>query len=312
MVAGKTYHTVWDDNWYTWYDKDEIPDDVNADNDKEDYLRDTDICPGTNEKYTRENCPVAPDCSKVNRKWGPGKLCINRVPLPFDTTRFYVAAMKCIPNWENCDKCVCGLIDYKTGLCKYHRNHNPDDDRQEVDCANLERIGYKVVNSGSTIEFRPFRPLVTKSPTKNPTASPTLSFSPSSSPTTSPSRTVTPTITSTSSPSSTPTAVPSYTPSSTPTAVPSYTPSHSPTSSPSVTPSSAAPTIIVESRSTIRSTVGIVSMIAGVTIVSVTGIIYFGSRGSSKKQTNNLSPPFDDEGSNYDEKTFENEDASIA
>ncbi len=303
MVAGKTYHTVYDDNWYTWYDKNEIPSDITSGGDKVDYIRDNDICPGTNEQYTRANCPPAPDCSKVKQKWGEGKLCINRVPLPFDKTKFYIAAMKCIPEWENCDKCVCGLIDYKTGLCgHFHPGHAPDDDRQQVDCNNLERISYRAVEIGRNIEFDPYEPAETNAPTRTPSASPTVSLSPSLAPTTSPSI------------SSPPSATASSTPSSLPTLVPSYSPSISPSVSPSTlssTPTLAPSFIVVVpgSQSTIRSTVGIVSMIAGVTLIAVTGIVYYGSRRKSIKQSNEFSPPLDDEETNAEETTFENEDS---
>ena len=251
MVAGKTYHTVFDDNWYTWYDKNEIPADTTTGGDFPDYIHDNDICPGTNEQYTRANCPPAPDCSNVKQKWGEGKLCINRVPLPFDKTIFYIAAMKCIPKWENCDKCVCGLLDYQTGLCgHFHPGHAPDDDRQQVDCNNLERISYKAVEIGRNIEFEPYEPRTTQSPTTSSSPSMVPSNQPSSSPSSTPtisgssepstqpsqSRSSTPTV------SSEPSTQPSSSPSSKPTvkgsSKPSYQPSSIPSSKPTVTGSS--------------------------------------------------------------------------
>ncbi|KAL7532499.1 hypothetical protein ACHAWF_004162 [Thalassiosira exigua] len=73
---------------------------------------------------------------------GPGKLCINRIAFPYepkDSTRSYVLAAKCIPKWENCDKCICGILKDVNGTdkemnatCQYggqiSRSHIPDDD----------------------------------------------------------------------------------------------------------------------------------------------------------------------------------------
>ena len=69
-------------------------------------------------------------------------LCINRAPLVHDINTFYVAAMKCIPRFENCDKCFCGTLrrgDAMDGYCRFDET-SADDDRVDFECDELDRI----------------------------------------------------------------------------------------------------------------------------------------------------------------------------
>jgi len=75
-------------------------------------------------------------------EWGTPKLCINRVPAPWDNDFFYVAAMKCIPYWENCDKCMCGRGKDPKCYFKGHKESQPDDDRVRVKCKKLKNIKF--------------------------------------------------------------------------------------------------------------------------------------------------------------------------
>mmetsp|Transcript_38504 Transcript_38504/g.44869 ORF Transcript_38504/g.44869 Transcript_38504/m.44869 type:complete len:425 (+) Transcript_38504:48-1322(+) len=173
--------TIDNDEWYTYYDeKTEVPVDFTSPRgDKDDYLRYTDICPNTQTKtYSYENCLLieTTDCSNVQEnqppkgQWGEAKLCINRAPFSDSiTSLFYVVSMKCIPKWENCDKCLCGLIDNEgyNGKCEFKSTgQNPTDDRWEYKtCDHLDRI--KVMPAESKkMEFKPFQgKIIPKDPT---------------------------------------------------------------------------------------------------------------------------------------------------
>lgn len=104
-----TSQNIANDVWYTDYDANEIP--LGLDNiyaDKEDFFREADMCynPADN-TYSNSNCPAELDCSHLNSATlGEAKLCINRAPT--NQGQFYVVLQKCIPKWENCDKCLCG------------------------------------------------------------------------------------------------------------------------------------------------------------------------------------------------------------
>mmetsp|Transcript_19697 Transcript_19697/g.24129 ORF Transcript_19697/g.24129 Transcript_19697/m.24129 type:complete len:445 (+) Transcript_19697:98-1432(+) len=158
--------TIDTDEWYTYYEKKtEVPVNFTSTKmDQEDYLRYTDICPNTSTKtYSYDNCLLinTPDCSGVQdrqpnrRKWGEAKLCINRAPFSkSNETLFYVAAMKCVPVWENCDKCLCGVIDKETpyGRCYINpsRGQEPSDDRWEYGfCDDLDTVRISPAKSDS-------------------------------------------------------------------------------------------------------------------------------------------------------------------
>jgi hypothetical protein len=148
--AGKGF--IDSDEWYTNYKKNEIPRKVeNPDTgDTEDSLRSSDLCPNKKKKtLSRRNCPKPPNCEKIKERWGKAKLCINRVPLP-DRRTFYVAAMKCIPEWENCDKCMCGAQRQEgqrkssRSICRF-TGEGIDDDRVSVRCRKdrLKKIKFE-------------------------------------------------------------------------------------------------------------------------------------------------------------------------
>lgn len=168
--------TIDNDEWYTYYDSSEVTDTLSKGKaDVDDYLRYTDICPNTETKtYSYDNCHLiqTPDCSVVEdrqpdrNKWGKAKLCINRAPFTnSNTTLFYVSAMKCVPMWENCDKCQCGVIEGEShyGKCKYHpgKGQNPTDDRWDDDfCENLDDVRIKPAES-KKMSFEPFEGKIT-------------------------------------------------------------------------------------------------------------------------------------------------------
>jgi len=137
------------DDWYSDYD-DDIPEGfaVNETGDPEDFLRDVDVCPGSDGTFSLENCPEMPNCTLIGEgDFGRGKLCINRVPFANNHSKFYVLAMKCIPHWENCDKCMCGTLKDKKSLNAYcetspYKPHNPNDDRVDIDCDDLDVISF--------------------------------------------------------------------------------------------------------------------------------------------------------------------------
>jgi len=103
-----------------------------------DFLRSTDICPDASTGIQLSHSTrLFTDKKNI---WGPSKLCTNRVPLPFDHNIFYMVAMKCIPTWENCDACMCGLmkkIDSFEVYCKFDGSY-PDDDRVKIHCNDLD------------------------------------------------------------------------------------------------------------------------------------------------------------------------------
>lgn len=185
-IKKKGYKTISGDNWYDWYDKWEIPNDPwNAVGDIEDFLRDTDLCLGADEKFSRKNCPQPPDCSRLqHKKLGRGKLCINRIPFWDNQDLFFVGAMKCIPHWENCDKCMCGIItndNYSSGTRCVFQRHRPDDDRTHIDGCDTEDmkvIGFSnnwfevknVVIDSSVPPTSAPTPVPTSAPTPAPTS----------------------------------------------------------------------------------------------------------------------------------------------
>ncbi len=91
-----------DDRFYIHYDDREVKQTKALDiGDPEDFLRSSDVCPKKGQSgFKRSYCPTPPDCN-WSGKWGKAKLCITRVPFPWDHSKFYVLAMKCIPKWEN-------------------------------------------------------------------------------------------------------------------------------------------------------------------------------------------------------------------
>mmetsp|Transcript_9150 Transcript_9150/g.13278 ORF Transcript_9150/g.13278 Transcript_9150/m.13278 type:complete len:193 (-) Transcript_9150:233-811(-) len=107
-------------NMWLDYDQDEIPEDTSG-GDSPDKLRSHDKCV-KNGKYKRSFCLDPPDCGKGE------KLCISRIPKPHDKNSYYVKAMKCIPTWENCDKCICGKLN-NNDKCKFENKGEADDDR---------------------------------------------------------------------------------------------------------------------------------------------------------------------------------------
>ena len=137
-----TQKVVYNDNSYFNYDDEEVPRDKSL-NDARDFLRSTDVC-YKNGSYSLSNCPSVPNCN-WSGKFGPAKLCINRAPRPDNKSIFYVAVMKCIPQWENCDKCLCGTIscDKCTGARCNFNGQTPDDDFYSFSCSNLKTIKFQ-------------------------------------------------------------------------------------------------------------------------------------------------------------------------
>ena len=130
-----------DDKFFSDYDQDEIPSDKKEYGDRIDYLRDGDVCAGPDGSLSRDNCLTPPDCSMSNDEVGEAMLCINRAAVPGDTSKWYVLAMKCIPIWENCDKCFCGYMKRsyaEDGFCRWD-DSSANDDRVEYDCDDRTR-----------------------------------------------------------------------------------------------------------------------------------------------------------------------------
>ena len=130
-----------DDKFYQEFDDAQLPKDTEA-GDSEDFLRKADVCPDYDGTLNLSNCPKPPDCSSsVNEKYGKAKLCINRVPSPYQSI-WYVAAMKCIPSWENCKKCICGTMkgSNSKGYCIFDADKTPDDDHILLDCKNSKDV----------------------------------------------------------------------------------------------------------------------------------------------------------------------------
>jgi len=134
---------ITNDAWYTDYDANEIPstlESVYAD--RADSFRKRDLCYNeTDGTYRRSNCPKELNCSHLNSTTlGPAKLCINRVPTYNGT--WFAIIQKCIPKWENCDKCSCGKMskDGRFGVCEFVSDCSSDDDRIQVDCTNPSQV----------------------------------------------------------------------------------------------------------------------------------------------------------------------------
>mmetsp|Transcript_41722 Transcript_41722/g.42316 ORF Transcript_41722/g.42316 Transcript_41722/m.42316 type:complete len:169 (+) Transcript_41722:506-1012(+) len=105
-------------------------------------------------RYKRSNCPNPPSCKNVEKEWGKAKLCINRMPHPDDKNFFYVATMKCIPKWENCDKCSCGILE--NNRCRFKsKGQRVTDDRYSVNCNSRETVTINPLKGGK-ISFNPF------------------------------------------------------------------------------------------------------------------------------------------------------------
>ena len=97
------------------------------------------MCPGKDGSFKRSNCPKPPKCFRNKNDLGREKLCINRVYAPDSTKQYYVAAMKCVPQWENCDKCMCGYMKESYSKSGYFKcDDNPvNDGRVDVDCKKI-------------------------------------------------------------------------------------------------------------------------------------------------------------------------------
>lgn len=130
-----TRNAVRGQGWYDNYDENTVPSRPWKWSDEPDKLRSSDVC-YDNGSFSRSHCPSPPTCN-FKSKWGEAKLCINRVPTP-DKSFFYVLVMKCIPFWENCDKCICGTItsERKNGYCKY-KGQPYGDDWVDMNCHSL-------------------------------------------------------------------------------------------------------------------------------------------------------------------------------
>eukprot|EP00592_Proboscia_alata_P006509 CAMPEP_0194357336 /NCGR_PEP_ID=MMETSP0174-20130528/4830_1 /TAXON_ID=216777 /ORGANISM="Proboscia alata, Strain PI-D3" /LENGTH=307 /DNA_ID=CAMNT_0039127309 /DNA_START=113 /DNA_END=1036 /DNA_ORIENTATION=+ len=146
--------TINNDEWYSEYSDDEVREYKKQDKgDEADELQSHDVCPKNN-SYKRSNCPNPPSCKNVKQEWGKAKLCINRMPHPDNKNFFYVATMKCIPEWENCDKCSCGILD--GNRCRFKSNgQRITDDRYSVNCNSRKTVTIKPYKSGK-ISFKPF------------------------------------------------------------------------------------------------------------------------------------------------------------
>lgn len=95
VIDGKVITTI---TSYSGYTDSEVPaGNRSPQADAADFLRNGDQClkDGT---ISRSNCGSVPNCSFTGQ-FGPAKLCINR--LPTTAGGWYVAAMKCVPQWEN-------------------------------------------------------------------------------------------------------------------------------------------------------------------------------------------------------------------
>jgi len=138
-----TSKEVNNNNSYDNYDDKEVPSDTSI-NDPVDFLRSTDVC-YKNGSYSLSNCPTPPNCN-FSGKFGAAKLCINRVPRPGDF-QYYVMVMKCIPQWENCDKCMCGHINSDADAnanCIYTGGKEPpNDDYVTISCDDPSTVKFQ-------------------------------------------------------------------------------------------------------------------------------------------------------------------------
>lgn len=151
------YRTIDNNQWYHDYGSNE---DRSRRGDHGDHLRNTDICLGSDGIWSRKNCPEPPECSRVDteRRLGPAKLCINRVPFWDDRDTFFVGAMKCIPEFENCDKCICGQItdESRRGYCYFEgARQTPDDDRTAIGCGQNRLKAIRFTNNRFQVEQDP-------------------------------------------------------------------------------------------------------------------------------------------------------------
>eukprot|EP00593_Proboscia_inermis_P015362 CAMPEP_0171323238 /NCGR_PEP_ID=MMETSP0816-20121228/115452_1 /TAXON_ID=420281 /ORGANISM="Proboscia inermis, Strain CCAP1064/1" /LENGTH=209 /DNA_ID=CAMNT_0011821903 /DNA_START=953 /DNA_END=1581 /DNA_ORIENTATION=- len=63
--------------------------------------------------------------------------------------------MKCIPKWENCDKCSCGILG-DGNRCRFKsKGQRVTDDRYSVNCNSRETVKINPLKSGK-ISFEPF------------------------------------------------------------------------------------------------------------------------------------------------------------
>jgi len=127
---------------YDFYDDEEVPDNQGM-NDAPDFLRTNDVC-FKNGSFSKSNCPTPPNCNFTG-KFGPAKACFNRFPRRDDKNKWYVGIMKCIPQWENCDKCVCGAItsDKGTSGTCYFTNQSPNDDTLSFSCSTRQTLKFQ-------------------------------------------------------------------------------------------------------------------------------------------------------------------------
>jgi len=181
-----------------WY---ESADDnyVGTPGDGGDRLYDSDVCysAGT---YSRSNCPEPPNCDHDGKN-GPAKLCIMRMPR-YDGEGYHVLAMKCIPQYGDCERCMCGTTN-GNGRCKQDIDFDDvDDSRIKFKCSDVSFVKIK----GYTFDAR------------SPFVSEELEEAPSVSP------------------SNSPTEAPTVSPSNSPTKAPTVLPSNRPTVSPSISP----------------------------------------------------------------------------
>lgn len=127
--------TLDDDSWYN--DADEKY--VGTNGDGEDWLRGTDVC-YSHGTFSRSNCPSPPNCDFGGSN-GPAKLCIMRMPR-YDGGGFHVLAMKCIPRYGDCERCLCGTTD-GNGICHPIGFDDVDDSRVNFRCTDLRRVTIK-------------------------------------------------------------------------------------------------------------------------------------------------------------------------
>mmetsp|Transcript_9773 Transcript_9773/g.14291 ORF Transcript_9773/g.14291 Transcript_9773/m.14291 type:complete len:229 (+) Transcript_9773:85-771(+) len=123
-VDGNGDNDLWLD-----YDKEEIEEGMKTSGDSADELFDWDLCK-QGDTYNRTNCPDPPECPDDT------KLCINRVPTT-DYSLWHVKIMKCIPKWENCDKCMCGKMqkqNHRKIGCKKDAQAPSDDRFEGISC----------------------------------------------------------------------------------------------------------------------------------------------------------------------------------
>ena len=85
-----------DDEFFSDYDKNEIPSSVSGkgkEGDRDDYLRNDDKCAGSDGSISKSNCRTPPRCNKETSSLGKQKLCINRSFEPDKRNSWYVAIL---------------------------------------------------------------------------------------------------------------------------------------------------------------------------------------------------------------------------